>query len=179
MDSQQCPLCGTSDHMHKAMPLYNHMVCRKCYYKFANRRQFAFFIDVVCWRLLTLPLFVALGFAMGAAGVSVPAIKLTAGLLAYLLLLIFICKDSFFGHSPGKALMGVKAVDKTSGVPIGIGASFKRNLPLMIPFMPLIVAIRLCKGNRTGDGWSNSKVIWKKYELSPVFLPESDQVRVP
>jgi len=172
MSGEQCPLCGKSDHMNKAKPLYGRMVCRKCYYGFANRRQLAFFIDIILWRVVTFPLFFCPWLAMGAAGVPVPTIKGTGFIVAYILLLVFICKDCFSGHSPGKAIMGVTVIDKTSGIPIGIGASFKRNLPLVIPFMPIFVGIRLCKGNRTGDGWSNSKVIWKKYASNPLFQTE-------
>lgn len=76
---------------------------------------------------------------------------------------IFCLKDGFSGSSPGKIMMGLQVVDKTSGQAIRFRVSFKRNLALMIPFMPLIVAFQLHKGNRIGDGWANTRVIWKKY----------------
>ena len=42
-----CPLCGKTKHMRKAKKLYGHMVCPKCYYGFANRRQFAYILDLI------------------------------------------------------------------------------------------------------------------------------------
>lgn len=156
---QTCPLCGKDKHMgKKAKPLYGHLICRKCYYAFANRRQFAFAVDIILWN-------VCLVIVLGLAGLSGDAIQD----LTFLLFPIFCMKDGFSGSSLGKAMMGVQVIDKTSGQPSGFGASFKRNLPLIIPFMLLIVAFQLCKGNRIGDGWSNTRVIWKKYRNSIPF----------
>jgi hypothetical protein len=58
MNAEQspCPLCGQIKRMHKAKPLYGQMVCQKSYYAFANRRQLAFVLDIVGWRIITLPL---------------------------------------------------------------------------------------------------------------------------
>jgi len=171
MDNQNnpCPLCANAKHMKKAKPLYGHMVCKKCYFKFANRRQFAFFIDLVTWRVAMIPVGFAIGLVMGFAGFQQSEIFVTATVAGWLLLSIFFCKDSFAGQSPGKALCGVKVIDKESGKPASVGASFKRNLPLIIPFMPLIVGGRLCSGYRTGDKWARTKVIWQKYADHPIF----------
>jgi uncharacterized RDD family membrane protein YckC len=155
--------------MHKAKELYGHLVCRKCYYGFANRRQFAFFLDAVGWHLLMFPVGFAIGLTMAMSGASESEIESTANAVNYLLLPIFFCKDCFSGHSLGKLICGVRVIDETTGQPCGIGASFKRNLPLIVPLMPLVVASQLCKGHRTGDGWSKSKVIWKKHAGHPVF----------
>jgi uncharacterized RDD family membrane protein YckC len=156
---QTCSLCGKDKHMgKKAKPLYGYLVCRKCYYAFANRRQFAFGADIILWNV-SLGI---LGIVLGLAGLSSDAIQ---G-LAYLLFPVFCMKDEF---SLGKAMMGVQVVDKTTGKPVSLGASFKRNLPLIIPFIPLIVAFQLCKGNRVGDGWANTCVIWKKYKDKAPF----------
>ncbi len=178
MADEQCPLCGKSEHMAKAKPLYNHMVCKKCYYGFANRRQLAFFLDGVFWRILMIPLFFAFGFAMATFGYGEEIIEMAANIAGFVFMGLFICKDGISGYSPGKAIMGVRVIDRMSGEPIGWWASFKRNLPLLIPFMPIIVGISLCKGKRVGDGWSQSKVIWKKYASHPIFLPEPDTTPV-
>ena len=45
--TNECPLCGQSKHMNEAKLLYGHAVCKRCYYSFANRRQFAFFLDML------------------------------------------------------------------------------------------------------------------------------------
>lgn len=155
-----CPLCGRTKPMRKAKELYGQMVCKKCYYAFANRRQLAFAIDIILWH------FIFFAFIAGAGGVETES---QANGMWYMSLLVFFMKDGFSGHSPGKAMLGVRALDESTGRPLGPGASFKRNLPLLIPFMPLIVACQLCKGHRTGDGWSKAKVIWKKYKDHPVF----------
>ena len=43
-----CPLCRKPGALQKkAKRLYGGMVCKKCYYKFANRRQGAYLVDVV------------------------------------------------------------------------------------------------------------------------------------
>jgi len=157
---QTCPLCGKDKHMgKKAKLLYGHLVCRKCYRDFATRRQSAFIVDIILWN-------VCLIIVLGLAGLFRDAIQ---G-LALPLSPIFCLKDGFSGSSPGKAIVGVQVVDKTTGAPIGFGASFKRNLPLIIPFVPLIVLFQLHKGNRIGDGWANTRVIWKKYRDKAPFM---------
>lgn len=166
-----CPLCGSGKHMAKAKPLYGHMVCKKCYYSFANQRQLAYFLDLLIYYAICFIVGLLLGVLMAASGSSKSDFENVASLLGWILLPFLICKDCFSGQSVGKAMCGVKVIDETTGEPGGIGASFKRNLPLVIPFMPLFVAFQLSKGHRTGDGWSNTKVIWKKYASHPIFGP--------
>ena len=166
-----CPLCGSGKHMAKAKSLYGHMVCKKCYYSFSNQRQLAYFLDVLCYYVICFIVGLLLAMLMTASGSSQSDIQSVASLLGWLLLPVLICKDCFSGQSAGKAMCGVKVIDETTGEPGGIGASFMRNLPLVIPFMPFVVAFQLSKGHRTGDGWSNTKVIWKKYASHPIFAP--------
>ncbi len=135
--------------MDDARLLYNHFVCRKCYYAFTNRRQFAYVIDAVVINLLCL----------------VPMVNLAV-------LLLCAGKDCFAGQSLGKALCGVRVIDRATGKAGGFGMSFKRNLPLYIPFMPLVIGFGLSKGFRLGDGWAHSKVIWNKYKDHPVFAAD-------
>ena len=165
--------------MRKAKLLYNHAVCRRCYYIFAFRRQYAYVLDSMLWRLLWIPIFLFAAYQMLIAGFSRVSIVCTVGISGLFLLGVSFCKDCFAGQSLGKAIMGIRVIDKTTGKPIGAKVSFKRNLPLIIPFMPLVVAFLLYKGYRKGDGWANSKVIWKKYALHPVFLPESSVLQTP
>jgi hypothetical protein len=79
--------------------------------------------------------------------------------------------ESDVHHEPlgGKLLCGVRVVNRDTYKPIGPMASCLRNLPLWIPFMIFWVAFRLMRGYRTGDRWSGSKVIWRKYASHPVF----------
>jgi uncharacterized RDD family membrane protein YckC len=173
MADERCPLCGKSGRMHKAKLLYNHAVCRRCHYIFAFRRQYAYALDAMLWRLLWIPVLLFAAYKMLFAGFSRISIIGTVGLSGLVLLGVFCCKDCFAGQSLGKAIMGVRVIDRTTGKPIGAKTSFKRNLPLLIPFMPLVVCFLLYKGYRKGDAWANSKVIWKKYASHLIFLPES------
>ena len=164
-----CPFCR-NNFDNKTKTLYGHRVCSKCYYAFANRRQMAFFIDRVLWIIPNLAIGFMFGLAVAYSGSTLtPQSKSMINLISWPLFLVFLFKDGFRGYSPGKLLCGVQTIDRTSLAPIGFGASFKRNLPLLIPFVPLLVAFQLCSGKRLGDGWSNSMVIWKKYEKSHVF----------
>lgn len=53
MEKEKCPLCLCEKHMGKqSKKLYEIEVCSKCYYAFANRRQFAFVLDIIMWNIL-------------------------------------------------------------------------------------------------------------------------------
>jgi|GEM_PF-2524056 len=152
-----CPFCKHDKYEHYIpKPLYGELVCNKCYYHFANRRRGAFIVDVlvikvVMWALALLPRIVSRTTTEDTTDLSSLAI------------LLFLCKDGFFGQSPGKALMGLQVVDARTGLPAGLVASWKRTLGLLIPFMPFVVAFTLAKGERFGDGWANTRVIWRKH----------------
>lgn len=84
-------------------------------------------------------------------------------------MLLIAAKDSLGGVSPGKALTGVRVVHQDSNLPIGIVTSLKRNWPVLIPIMPLVMAVQLLKGPRAGDGMAHTRVVWTKYAHLPVF----------
>jgi uncharacterized RDD family membrane protein YckC len=149
-----CPVCGRDRWMGtRAKLLYGQAVCSKCHSAFANRRQAAFAVDTVIYGLV-------LTVAFSLAGVSdADTVRGTA----FLLFPVFGLKDGFRGSSPGKALLGVQVVDERTGQPGGFGGAFKRNLILMVPFVPLIVAFTLGSGKRWGDNWAKTRVIWTKY----------------
>jgi len=187
-----CPLCGRVDTFQKkTKKLYNHDICSKCYYSFANRRQLAYFLDAVCWTLLMFPLSMGFFFLIITYGQLLNTPAGTALYWAIVVLVglffsaLFALKDGFAGHSPFKALLGVQVVDNTSFLPISFQQSFKRNIPFMgttsvvgnIPVLGglaalgiiIAIAVQLCKGHRWGDKWANTRVVWKKYAASPVF----------
>ncbi len=93
---------------------------------------------------------------------------------------LVLVKDCFTGHSPGKLMCGVQVLDDDSSEPGNLIQSIKRNLPTIIPIVPLVIAVQLSKGPRWGDGWANTKVIWKKYREHPVFtgapLPLEEEI---
>ena len=193
-DAAICTICRIRPIREKKKFLfYGIHVCRKCLYRFANRRQAAFVVDSIAWSLVTLLLAGLIGLIV--SGWMVPeAVGLAFSFLGSIL---FLMKDGFSGQSPGKLLCGVQVVDAKSMEPIGFGASFVRNLPILILFMPtylirvlghlataaairpvliagsfsilfwiiglLIIALRLVKGPRWGDGWAGTKVVWKEY----------------
>ncbi|MFM7797607.1 MAG: RDD family protein [Planctomycetota bacterium] len=166
-----CGCCGMMPPK-KPKTLYGHTVCKKCYTKFANRRQLAYIVDVLCLWVAVFAVGMALGEAGALAGMPEDTIELLGTLLGWALCLVFLLKDGFRGTSPGKWLCGVQVLDARTGAPIGAGASFKRNLPLLIPIVgQLIILIQMLKGPRLGDGWAHTKVIWKKYAEQPIFRP--------
>ena len=59
--------------------------------------------------------------------------------------------------------------NETTSQPAGFVASFKRNLPLIIPLVILLVASQLREGHRIGDGWARTRVVWKRYRDKAPF----------
>jgi uncharacterized RDD family membrane protein YckC len=157
--------------MPKAKPLYGKMVCKKCYYKFTNRRQFAYIIDTCLWQPASFIAGFPFGFLMVSLfpGIDEQQLWWSGLAFGYVFFLLFACKDGFSGHSIGKLITGVQVVDKTTYRPISFGTSLKRNLCLAIPFVVFVILVQMSHGQRLGDGWANSRVIWKKYKDSPVF----------
>jgi hypothetical protein len=163
---EDCPLCGGSEKMgSKAKALYGYWVCRKCYYGFANRRQFAYWVDLMLWLGVSYVIGMLAGIFMRSIGLAQYAINGIAKVFDYLIFPLFAMKDGLFnGASPGKALMGLQSLDQSSGQSAGFMQSFKRNIVLIIPVVPIIIAFQLCQGYRWGDGWAKTRVIWKKYK---------------
>ncbi|MBI4527022.1 MAG: RDD family protein [Deltaproteobacteria bacterium] len=161
-----CSLCGDKTHMAKARPLYGHAVCRRCSNGFANRRVLAALLDDALIFLIA-PFLIALAIGvfqpvignLSAFGRGWRKVEDVYGwfVIAYLL------KDGLLGYSPGKFLVGVRVINAVNGEPAGIWSSVKRTLPLFIPPIPLIVALQLAEGTRTGDGWAKTKVIWDRF----------------
>jgi uncharacterized RDD family membrane protein YckC len=164
-NEKNCPLCDRPMEK-KTKRLYGHSVCKKCYGGFAGRRQIAFLIDVGVF-LCIAPAILAMiadllaGIPWLRDAVSIP--------LFFIWLPSFFLKDGFQGYSPGKAIMGVQVVDSATNEPTGFGPSFKRNIPLIIGIVLLIVPFQLYKGNRIGDGWAETCVVWKKYRNKRPF----------
>ena len=69
--------------------------------------------------------------------------------------------------------MGLQVVDSVSREPIGFEQSFRRNLGLIIPIVPLIIASQMRRGPRCGDHWAGTTVIWKKYGDKAPFNPRA------
>lgn len=83
-----CGCCGTMP-PRKPKELYGHVVCKKCYYRFANRRQCAYIIDVLCLWAVLLFVGIALG-AMGAtAGMPDEALEMIVTIVGWALFPVF------------------------------------------------------------------------------------------
>lgn len=165
-----CSLCGRTKKMRKPKRLYGVAVCRKCYYAFANRRQLAFLVDALIWWPVSFLLGMALGVVLVIANASQTTADLVITLFGWLVFpLVFFLKDGFWGYSPGKAICRVQVVNRLTLEPTGVVPSLKRNLILIVPLMPLVIAWWLQRGYRLGDGWARTKVIWKKYAAHPLF----------
>ena len=176
MDQFNCPICDRACTTKKSRKLYDVRVCKKCSNAFVNRRQAAYIVD---WILLYVLSFIngivlALMFPemFSPTGVESPGVTIFWYFHSWFLLpLVFCFKDGFKGCSPGKWLCGVRVVDRDTRDPIGAKQSLKRNLVLMIPFFPIVVALQLIKGVRSGDKWARTRVVWKKYIHRVPFDP--------
>lgn len=157
--------------MKRAMALYGSPVCRKCYYGFANLRQLAFFLDIIAWRMVLAGVGFTFGMVIGLTMPNASDAALSVIVLSYLVVMwsLFLMKDGFSGMSPGKLICGVQVLNENTMQPASFLQSFRRNLPLLIPLMPIVVAFMLLKGKRLGDSWSHSRVVWRKYRDHPVF----------
>jgi uncharacterized RDD family membrane protein YckC len=187
MDSanRSCPLCGRPLHRERSgilfrsrgpVFLYGFPVCRKCRNWFANRRQGAFLIDIILWRLVEFGIIAGslsvLAAAPGPAGLGGAGAEAFGLLLACGLLFVFPFRDAFSGFSPGKWLCGLQVVDRITREPISASQSYKRNLPMLVPLAGILIALnQMMSGPRWGDGWANSVVIWRKYAHKFPFDP--------
>lgn len=90
--------------------------------------------------------------------------------------ILFTFRDAFGGVSPGKALMGLQAIDATTGEPITPKQSVIRNViygaayffgAFTIVFgiagtiLLICASVQIMKGPRLGDRWANSRVVPK------------------
>jgi uncharacterized RDD family membrane protein YckC len=77
----------------------------------------------------------------------------------------FSLKDTFFdGAGPGKKMLGLRVVNKTTGAKITAGQGFIRSIPFLIPVIAiagfaveLIMVIKY--GERFGDKWAGTQVV--------------------
>jgi uncharacterized RDD family membrane protein YckC len=171
-----CPLCGRPLGKRRPVFLYGFPVCRRCRNGFANRRQGAFLIDFLLWELVGYGIMGGFWFvyaaAPGPAGSGQAGLDTLGALLGWGLFFLFPFRDAFRGFSPGKWLCGVQVVDRLTREPISPAQSYKRNLPMLVPCVGILVAVlQMMNGPCWGDGWANSVVIWTKYAHKLPFDP--------
>jgi uncharacterized RDD family membrane protein YckC len=181
----QCCLCGNWLQF-GWKPLYGYQVCPKCHSDFAWKRAFAHLIDIVAANIILGILVVAalvIGAVLiaGAGQTSNSDAAAVTAMLLFMLLYAFIfiamyafllLRDGFNGQSPGKKVLGLQVINTVTGIPIRFGDSFKRNLILIVPVLPIVVAVQIftANGMRIGDEWAQTKVIWLQYADRAPFL---------
>jgi uncharacterized RDD family membrane protein YckC len=185
-ESGECPIClRPIAKPHKCKTLYGVKVCRKCRNGFANRRQAAYLVDCVLYAFASYFIVGGVGgFVFHASVRAQPNSIVTAtsaqqrdlglvliGIVSWVIMPgLFLLKDAVRGRSPGRLLFGVQVVNVDSREPISIGPSIKRNLCLMIPYIGFIgVVLTMMKGQRWGDRWAKTMVIWRKYATRVPF----------
>ena len=78
---------------------------------------------------------------------------------------ILLTKDAWMdGKSPGKVLTGITVVERSTARTVNWRKSAARNWPLIIPFLPLWLAVQVWfgTGSRMGDGMAGTKVIFTR-----------------
>lgn len=180
MDS--CPICSRElKKPHKCKTLYGVKICKKCRNGFANRRQFAYLIDALLWAAIVVSGSYLVELMVHTSWPSMWAGQPSADQdlflrVAYLvwgwliLPIVFCMKDGFGGRSPGKALLGVRVMDVETRETIGFLRSLKRNLVLVIPYVGFVgIVLTMMKGQRWGDGWARTQVVWDKHDYKVPF----------
>jgi uncharacterized RDD family membrane protein YckC len=180
----QCCLCGNWLQL-GSKPLYGYQVCPKCYNDFAWKRAFAYLIDIVIVNAVVgvlIVLMIIIGAVLvGAAQSANNDQAATAGALVFVLgylgcflmaYVLIILRDGHQGMSPGKRIIGLQVINSVNGAPARWGDSFKRNVILAVPVIPIVVIVQIFSGNglRLGDEWAQTKVIWKQYSDRAPFL---------
>jgi len=173
----ECPICGGSVQRGRSKLLYDVPICRPCSNGFARRRQIAFAIDAAIWETAWQILLCTAAYFM----ITTMGLQRTHEILGGVFLewivpwivlpLIFSFKDGFSGMSPGKRWMGLQVVDAATREPIGFQQSLRRNVGMIIPIVPVLIASQLRSGCRCGDRWAGTRVIWLKYRARPPFEP--------
>lgn len=164
-----CPFCHRDLGSRKPPRLYGNDVCRSCYWGFALRRHVAFVFDWFLYVILWYVAIISASILLVATDTSEnTAIRVLFAML-FGFAVAFLCKDGFAGYSLGKRLFGLRVVHSKTGRPAGFFASFIRNLSLLIPFVPVILAVQLFKGQRACDTTARTLVMWNKYAGAFIF----------
>lgn len=167
-----CPICSRPLRKYwKCKPLYDVKVCKKCRNSLAYRRHAAYLVDIIIISLLGQGIMLLLVILPVSPG-NTPLLGLGAILSSIGYYAMLLARDGISGQSPGKALFGIQVVDVYSREPIGLGQSVKRNLPLLLPIIGVVVIIlTMAKGQRWGDRWANTMVLRRRYSNRVPYAP--------
>lgn len=126
-------------------------ICQRCGGGLAVRRGLAFLVDLIVWLIFNTVTFTGLEL------VGFP--EVLVDLLNWAARFLFLFKDGFSGYSPGKFVFGIRVIDVNTGSPADFLDSFRRNIPLLFPLVPIIIAFQLGRATRWGDGWAGTRVV--------------------
>jgi uncharacterized RDD family membrane protein YckC len=158
-----CPLCESCSGMSsRARLLYGQYVCADCSAGFWRRRALAHLIDEL-FCIFVVPIVLATVFLQFHLRMPILAI-------VSLLLLNYLLRDAH-GLDIGKRLTGLEVIDTRTGKPTGFVGAFNRNLPLLLPIAPIVMAFQMRRGPRMGDRWAGTRVVLKKYRDKAPFNP--------
>jgi len=133
-------------------------ICDACFRGLVQRRTGAFLLDTAIGAAI------AVIVAMVLLGPVIETEEDFRIALACLLWSYWIVRDGLLGgQSLGKVIFGVRVVDRDTLAPASFKACVLRNLPLLIPFGPLVVQSQIVdagrKGRRWGDDLANTAVV--------------------
>ena len=182
-----CPMClRPVARARRWKELLGRRVCRGCRNRYVTRREVGYVVDHVAYMVVVFAVVAVLEALrlVVSANPARPGGPAAAGAgwideMAILLMgwavgpAVFCLRDAWAGRSPGKALCGLRVVDAATRAPIPPGRSFKRNLPLLIPYLGVLVClVTLYRGRRWGDRWAGALVVWEKYAHRPPFAAD-------
>lgn len=104
--------------------------------------------------------FVVLILAAGRAGDAVFAAAFVLGLTVFHVA-YFVVLQRRSGRTPGKAVVGIRVVDASGGVPT-TGALIRRSIPLLVEYLYVLALIGMLTSNyrqRLGDRWGRTYVV--------------------
>jgi|SRR5579859_1606176 len=158
---RRCPLCGITIRLGwHVKVLYGQYVCTGCSRSLWMRRVLAHLIDDFVFVIVLPMIGIILLLRLGAMD--------WLGILFALMVLRYLFRDAKW-LSVGKLMTGIEVIDTRNAKPAKFVGSLKRNLPLLIPFVPIVIAFQMQEGPRLGDGWAHTRVILKKYHDKELF----------
>jgi uncharacterized RDD family membrane protein YckC len=167
-----CAVCGEPLGAGKTLPLFGHRTHKGCRSAFDLRRESAYVIDFILIFMVLMVLAAGISVSFTPKG-SVDPEGSTGVIVLFLtelaLVALFLAKDSVNGVSFGKLVTGLQVVDADSGRPIGLRQSIQRNLILLVPMMPIVLAFQMRGGPRIGEGWASTRVVIRKRRDAPAF----------
>jgi uncharacterized RDD family membrane protein YckC len=130
-----------------------------CRHRFVYGRLAAFIIDFMIIRL-----FVAAGNTHNVAMPEWSVLFICCAALVF--------KDSFSGRSPGKWVLGLRAIDADNGTIATVSQCLKRNSLHAIPLIGTLIAAGHLPGRHPGDRWARTMVIPNHAGAAALFGPK-------